>query len=789
MKKKWLVTALLALACACTGAVALAGCAKDEHVHDYSTEWTASSDGKMHYHKCLDGSCNSFTGAEEHTYGAGVENTASTCYSAGSETYTCTKCGHSKTEDLPLLEHTWGAWAVNAGDEPTETAKGKATRSCTITGCNGKDEMQIPNLTEGEFNTTVTTPVSCTVDGVTKYTYTSGNNSVSFNVIVPKAHKYVAAVTWNGANPESAVITCENCSDVEVHVTKAAEEIKDELVQKSATCQEEGYSKIVATIIYGGQTMTDEHISSTTPKRDHNFAKWASDETNHWKVCYYDCGTRDESFTEAQHDFDNPKSNTITTHPTADTKGVRTITCTCGKTKTVEFDGIESSCEVALKVGKDGAITGDSLVYVKGTYYHMEGESTPLVTYTTYLTFSDITPTASSINSLTVTYSLDGETYLPVGSSAPVTYYKNSDGTGLLRFNKVNNAYPEVTVKLQIYVTEESIAVEKVLKFAPVPTLEKPQIYVYSESELAYGWVDFKNTTLYLGQEYKIKALGYSVTVAGQTVTLNAEGEGTYTAETAGEYTVTATSVYKSSQSYTATLTVNGVPDVTAMLDGTYAGGDYTVTFGDSNTITVSKDGADDITLNYNTDDGFATTGNDNVSIVLTPTYKLVLVNGEVNTVLTKQNADLDAEIRALLSGTTWTKKTYSDENMTFTISVSFNSNGSGSITKNQTVSDSPSISTFNFTYSAEKVDGTYKLTFTFVSYNEDNVVSIWEIGNKVGSTKPKFSNDFSIINKNSTVTVNDGTVSLSLWLLTGGTGTSSSTEQSVAFTKVVATD
>ncbi len=82
-------------------------------------EYTATSGGiKAKVEPC----------AECTDWDQGVVTTPATCEGKGVMTYTCTKCGNTKTEEIAELGHAWGEWEVTKN--PTTTEKGERTRVC-----------------------------------------------------------------------------------------------------------------------------------------------------------------------------------------------------------------------------------------------------------------------------------------------------------------------------------------------------------------------------------------------------------------------------------------------------------------------------------------------------------------------------------------------------------------------------------------------------------------------------------------------------------------------------------
>ncbi|MCI6772338.1 MAG: hypothetical protein MR567_10300, partial [Oscillospiraceae bacterium] len=80
-----------------------------------------------HYYKCVNTNCNEYgvgttkNATEPHTWDAGVVTKDSTCDVLGIKTYTCTVCGATYTEDIPVKGHTLQKVDYKA---PTCTATG-----------------------------------------------------------------------------------------------------------------------------------------------------------------------------------------------------------------------------------------------------------------------------------------------------------------------------------------------------------------------------------------------------------------------------------------------------------------------------------------------------------------------------------------------------------------------------------------------------------------------------------------------------------------------------------------
>ena len=110
MKKKLL--AVTAAALSAVFAFALAACDDGEttggsgtHTHTYSEQW--SHNDTDHWHACTGADCDEVTDKAAHTWDNGNITKEPTCTAKGEKTYTCTVCSATKTEEIATTEHTF----------------------------------------------------------------------------------------------------------------------------------------------------------------------------------------------------------------------------------------------------------------------------------------------------------------------------------------------------------------------------------------------------------------------------------------------------------------------------------------------------------------------------------------------------------------------------------------------------------------------------------------------------------------------------------------------------------
>ncbi len=174
---------------------------------------------------------------ENHTWDTGVETKAATCTETGVKTYTCSVCSGTKTEVIPVLDHTYGAW------EKEDETNHKKTCSC--------GDVARENHT---WNTgVVTKTATCTETGVKTYTC-SVCSGTKTEVIPATGHTYGA---WEQVDEANHKREC-NCGEIETkaHTWDAG------VVTKEATTIEEGVKTFTCTACNIIKTESIEKIPS-----------------------------------------------------------------------------------------------------------------------------------------------------------------------------------------------------------------------------------------------------------------------------------------------------------------------------------------------------------------------------------------------------------------------------------------------------------------------------------------------------------------------------------------------
>lgn len=100
--------------------------------HDFTTSW--AHDDNMHWKQCS--RCDAKDDVSPHTWDSGTVTTAPTCTKAGKKTYSCTKCGATKTEPIDATGHSWKSdWTSDATHHWHECAN----ENCDVTDNAGKN--------------------------------------------------------------------------------------------------------------------------------------------------------------------------------------------------------------------------------------------------------------------------------------------------------------------------------------------------------------------------------------------------------------------------------------------------------------------------------------------------------------------------------------------------------------------------------------------------------------------------------------------------------------------------
>lgn len=180
-------------------------------------------------------------GACNHTWDTGSVTTPATCLKDGVRTYTCTKCGKTRTEAIDATGHTWRAG--NLLEEPTCTTVGKREFICDK--CGSTREETVPLNAHVWVDGEIIKEPTCTAKGQKKFSC-ANCDAEKTEPIDAKGH------TWDGGD-RTKEPTCTATGTITYHCTvEGCKGTRTEAipanghtynhgtVEKEPTCEEDG---------------------------------------------------------------------------------------------------------------------------------------------------------------------------------------------------------------------------------------------------------------------------------------------------------------------------------------------------------------------------------------------------------------------------------------------------------------------------------------------------------------------------------------------------------------------
>lgn len=226
---------------------------KLEHVHSWS-DWVDNKDG-THSRSCR---CNA-SETNDCTYDNGVVTEQPTHVEKGIKTYTCTACGHTYDEEIPVLtDHAWGEWVVNKVDE-----QNTHIRFCV---CN-ESQTAPHNFDDGK----VTVEATHTAKGVK--TFTCADCGYSYTEEIPETTEH-EWTDWSSNGDGTHTRACRCNANETMDCT-----YDDGVVTTRPTHYEEGVKTFTCTAC--GHTKT-EPVDKTT---EHEWGDWAAADNGHIREC------------------------------------------------------------------------------------------------------------------------------------------------------------------------------------------------------------------------------------------------------------------------------------------------------------------------------------------------------------------------------------------------------------------------------------------------------------------------------------------------------------------------
>lgn len=179
-----------------------------------------------------------------HAYDAGKVTKPATIYEKGIKTFTCTSCGTTYTEDIPMVEKTWHKGNTVA---PTCTEQGYTVYICDQDSALTEKRDYTNALGHAWDAGTVTTAATCTKAGVKTYTCTrNGCSETKTEEIAALGHKWDDGTVTKAATCEAPGVKTFKCQNIGCTETKTEEiaalghKWDDGTVTKAPTCTEDG---------------------------------------------------------------------------------------------------------------------------------------------------------------------------------------------------------------------------------------------------------------------------------------------------------------------------------------------------------------------------------------------------------------------------------------------------------------------------------------------------------------------------------------------------------------------
>ena len=284
---------------------------------DVSNKWESDKDNHWNVY-----GCGTIMNKAAHTWDAGVVTTPATCTTDGVKTLTCTECGYQKTETINATGHKYewkhdetNHWQecsvchdiIDKAEHTYASHKCEDTATCTKAGCGYVKPAGQHSWNDGE----VTTPATCTTDGVKTYTCKVCSETKTEPIKAP-GHTVVEDAAKEPTCTETGLTAgkhCSVCNEVleAQTVVPAKGHSMTKTEAKAATCTEAGNSEYY-TCGNCGKFFSDEagkteiaKDSWVTDALDHDFTgAWVNtDAAGH----YHKCSRCDATDTVVKHTF------------------------------------------------------------------------------------------------------------------------------------------------------------------------------------------------------------------------------------------------------------------------------------------------------------------------------------------------------------------------------------------------------------------------------------------------------------------------------------------------------
>jgi len=276
----------------------------------------------------------------------GVVTSAPTCTETGTKTYTCATCGHTYTEVLDALGHSYEA-VVTA---PTCTEKGYTTYTCSV--CDDTYVADKVDALGHSYDAVVTAP-TCTEKGYTTYTCSVCGDAYVADEVAALGHTEVIDEAKDATCTETGLTEGKHCSVCQTVLVeqKTVPALGHKYVAEvtAPTCTEAGYTTYTCTTC--GSNYTDDEVAALGHTEE-ELAAVAPTCTETGLTAGVKCTVCGEILKAPEeipalgHRYDD---GVVTTKPTCTETGIRTYTCaTCGHTYTEVVDALGHSYDAVV---------------------------------------------------------------------------------------------------------------------------------------------------------------------------------------------------------------------------------------------------------------------------------------------------------------------------------------------------------------------------------------------------------------------------------------------------------
>ena len=272
-----------------------------------------------------------------HAYDAGKVTKPATIYEKGTKTFTCTSCGATYTEDIPMVEKTWHKGTTV---KPTCTEKGYTVYICDQDSALTEKRDYTNALGHKWDDGTVTKAPTCTEDGVKTFTCLNDGSHTYTEPVLATGHAWNEGVVTKEPTYEEDGERTYTCQNDKTHVHKEVIPALGYTFTETVvppTCTEDGY-----TLHTCNENPAKTYQDTPVAALGHQYKEVTTPAT---------CGASGsvdnvcERCNDKQHVSDIPATGehqwdegVVTKEPTATETGIKTFACkVCQATKTEDI--------------------------------------------------------------------------------------------------------------------------------------------------------------------------------------------------------------------------------------------------------------------------------------------------------------------------------------------------------------------------------------------------------------------------------------------------------------------